>query len=97
MRKKNVIWASVLLVDDKIKHWGVLSHKKSCVKDFYKDFMYAGDSMKDYINSPNCRVENNCFERTNEVSKRMIFEKLAPQWFSQWELSESYARSKKPY
>lgn len=84
------IYASALLVDNKIKFWKVSPNKKSTVYDFYKCFYYADEDMRKYIDNPAVRVEVKAFEATDDESNDYIFRLLAPQWFKQWELIDKY-------
>jgi len=74
------LYASVLLVDDKILFWRVnVRGAKRRVDEFNKDFMYSGRDISDYIDKPNVRVKWDLLE-TRKID----------EWFKQWELVEGY-------
>lgn len=83
-------YASALLYDGKLKFWKISPNKRTSAYDFYKDFMYAGEDMRRYADDPLCTVETKSFEETDAVSNSDIFDRLAPEWFGQWELVENY-------
>ncbi len=84
------IYASALLVDNKIKFWRVSGNKKSCVGDFDWDFHYVGEEVAECMNNPLCRVEFTEFAESDSVTSEDIFKRLAPEWFGQWPLIEGY-------
>ncbi len=87
----NTIWASALLVDNKIKFWKVSPHSKKMIYDFYKEFIYSGESIKPYLENKLVRVENMSWEIKDDGSNRHeIFSILVPKWFSQWNMVENY-------
>jgi len=90
----NVIWVSVLLVDDKVKFWRISPNRKSAVGDFYKDFYYSGESMDDYIHNSNCRVENTYFIETEDRSANTIHNEVAPIWINMFGFADNYKGQK---
>lgn len=86
------IYASALLVDNKIKFWKISGHPKRTVGDFYKAFYYSGENMSNFIDKDNVTVEVTEFVETDDNSNE-IFNVLAPKWFSQWEMIENYKGS----
>lgn len=86
------IYASALLVDNKIMFWKISGNPKREVWDFNKEFYYADENPQDYIDKGNVRVAITEFVET-EDNNHEIFCVLAPKWFSQFELHENYKGS----
>lgn len=87
------IYASALLVDNKIKFWRVGESQKTSIADFYKDYYYTKSSMTDDLNKPNVRVVNKIFSVKNDRERNRVFMELAPNWFANYELTRNYKGS----
>lgn len=73
------LYASVILLDNKIENWEVSEKKK---EDFI--IMIKPDRVNDY------KVEHLCFVCENEEEYSKVFNELAPNWFKQWKHADRY-------
>lgn len=90
-----IIYASVLLKDNKIMSYRISSNKKEHPHDFYKDFIYS-----DYGDWSNCdnefEVEWMGFEFKDDDSEKShklnnyIFTDIAIEFFKQWEIHPNH-------
>lgn len=85
-----IFYASVLLHNEKIKFWKVSPNKRSRVEDYYKDFLFCGESLQEFIAHGNFKVEYTQFIESEEMTNDDIFNELAPNWFRRWDLVEGY-------
>ncbi len=85
-----IFYASALLHNEKIKFWKISPNKRSSVEDFSKDFIFAGESLQEFIGKGNFKVVYTQFIESEITTNDDIFNKLAPDWFSQWKLIEGY-------
>lgn len=85
---ENIIYAQVLLLDNKIESWKICQSKKHSPYDF-KAF-WKMERIKDYT------METVIFEKekTNVEEgwdfNTYVYEVLAPQWINQWEYADDY-------
>lgn len=81
----HTVYASVLLLDDKIMNWKVgerkWKHNMDMTRRINRPF-----SLDDYVGE---MVESIGFEANNSEEHNHAFEVLAPEWFKQWEIDES--------
>jgi hypothetical protein len=80
------VYASVLLLDNKIENWKVGGHPKRDPGEF--SGFWKRDRLSDYSS------EYTEFIVNNEDEHRKAFEELAPEWFKQWEHANDYRLAK---
>lgn len=90
------IYASVLIVDGKLKFWRISGSPKTEIYEWNKDFAYSGESFRDYENAKNVESCVTTFIANDWDENEHIFTVIAPKWFSQWPLIDGYKGSK-PY
>ena len=87
-----VIYAQVLLLDNKIESWKICQSKKNSPYDF-KAF-WKRERVKDYT------IETVIFEEEKTELENgwdfnsYVYEVLAPQWINQWEYADDYRGGK---
>lgn len=89
------VWANALLSDGKILFWFTGIEYQE-IWDFNMDFYFADINLMSYIQSHKLELVKQKFDITEEVDNNMIFEVLAPKFYSQWELSPD-TKGCKPY
>ena len=85
---KDVFYASVLLVDNKIVFWKVSPNAKTENEDWYKQFYYANLDLVDLLNNHEVKTEFIMLGYDNDKYNSLVFEVLAKEFFKQWEISE---------
>lgn len=82
------VYASVLLLDNKIESWKVVNYPKKHPGDFKAYWKW--DRLNDYV----CKFKE--FVCHNEEEHQLAFTKWASEYFSQWELADDYCGGR-PY
>jgi hypothetical protein len=82
------LYASVLLLDNKIENWKVVNYPKKTPEEF------KGYWKMDRLNDYTCQWKR--FVVNNSKEHNEVFIKLAPEWFKKWELAGDY-RGYSPY
>ena len=92
MANDNIIYAQVLLLDNKIESWKICQDKKYSPYDFKA--YWKNDRIEDYT------METYIFNK-NKVNiaigwdfNSYVYNVLAPRWINQWEYTEDYHGSK---
>lgn len=93
-KKRYKIYANALLSDNKILFW-YTGHCQMDEYSWYKDFYYAGINYFEYSESHVLTCVSQEFEAT-EKTNNDIFEFEAPEWYSQWEISDD-SKGEPPY
>jgi hypothetical protein len=81
------LFASVLLLDNKIENWKVVNYPKKTLSFTH---YWNLDRLNDYVSFNKEWIVN------NDKEHNQVFEELAPEWFKQWELADNYMWAK-PY
>lgn len=92
MRDDNIIYAQVLLLDNKIEAWKICQDRKSSPYDFkayWKQDRIDNYTMETYI-FYKCKVAVAIGWDFNSY----VYNVLAPRWINQWEYAEDYRGSK---
>ncbi|XEC97028.1 hypothetical protein AB6A23_11085 [Paenibacillus tarimensis] len=76
------LYASVLLLDGKIESWKVVNYPKEAPSDFKA--YWKLDRLKDYTAETKSWTVNNLEEHND------VFQRLAPEWFTQWRHADDY-------
>jgi hypothetical protein len=84
----HMVYASVLLLDDKIENWKIGGHKKDNPMEWTN--FWKMDRINDYT------AECKGFEVNTPEEHEAVFIELAHEWFKQWPLADDY-RLMKPY
>lgn len=87
---ERTIYISVLLKDDKIIAWHIGRNERKTPSDYYKDFIYANESMEDCdkiykLKKLSVTFEDNDDSESNEINE-LIFDKIARVFFRKWEV-----------
>lgn len=89
MPNDNIIYAQVLLLDNKIENFKICQDKKSGVYD-WKAY-WKQDRLNDYT------METKVFENDDIINdpegklfNRKVYSYLAPQWINQWDYADDY-------
>ena len=87
---ERTIYISVLLKDEKIIAWHIGRNERKTPSDYYKDFIYADESMEDcdkiyQIKKISVTFEDKDDKESNEINE-LIFDKIARDFFKKWEI-----------
>ena len=87
---ERTIYISVLLKDNKIVGWHVGRNERKTPSDYYKDFIYANETIENcdeiyQIEKIAVTFEDNDDKKSNEINE-LIFGKIARTFFRKWEI-----------
>lgn len=78
------IYASVLLLDNKIENWKVCFNPKYSIMEWTLKDWVKFNRLDEYD------TDVKEFEVLNDKQHAEVFEELAPEWFKQWKHADDY-------
>lgn len=92
MHDDNVIYAQVLLLDNKIETWKICQDKKRSPYDFKA--YWKQDRTKDYTMETYTFYKDKVAVAVGWDFNQYVYNVLAPRWINQWEYADDYHGSK---
>lgn len=92
MHRDDVIYAQVLLLDNKIETWKICQCRKESVYDFKA--YWKKDRLDDYKMKTMVFYENETDIEDGWNFNQYVYNVLAPKWINQWKYAEDYHGSK---
>lgn len=77
-----VVFAYVILLDNKIENWYVGTINRSNVQEF--SGYWKVNRLNDY------KLEKKCYVCNNKDEYHKVFEELAPKWLKTWKHADDY-------
>lgn len=92
MPNDNIIYAQVLLLDNKIESWKICQDQKQSPYEFKA--YWKQDRIQDYtMETFVFNVEETCIKE-GWIFNWYVYSVLAPKWVNQWEYADDYKGSK---
>ena len=92
MYDDGLIYAQVLLLDNKIESWKICQSQKRSPYDFKA--YWKQDRMKDYIMDTFVFAEEETYVEDGWTFNSYVYEVLAPEWINEWEYATDYRGAK---
>jgi hypothetical protein len=92
MHDDSIIYAQVLLLDNKIEVWKICQDKKCTPYDFKA--YWKQDRMNDYTMDTFVFVEEETYIADGWNFNSYVYNVLAPEWINEWEYADNYKGSK---
>ena len=92
MYNDGLIYAQVLLLDNKIEAWKICQSQKRNPYDFKA--YWKQDRMKNYTMDTFVFAEEETYVEDGWTFNSYVYEVLAPKWINEWEYATDYKGSK---